>query len=117
HAAASRHLPSPRLEPTPPPPLCARSGGFSLHAAVAVHENDREGLERLARYCARPALSPARLSFTDDGRVRYKMKRTLSDGRDEVVLKPRDFLVRLCALIPPTRFHMIRYFGSFAPNA
>ena len=26
------------------------SDGFSLHADVAVHENDREGLERLCRY-------------------------------------------------------------------
>lgn len=116
HAAASRRLQSPRVEP-PPPPLCARSGGFSLHAAIAVHENDREGLERLARYCARPALSPSRLSFTDDGLVRYEMKRTFANGQSEVLLEPRDFLVRLCALIPPTRFHMIRYYGAFGPSA
>ena len=27
-----------------PPPLCARTDGFSLHAATSVHENDRAGL-------------------------------------------------------------------------
>ena len=45
------------------------------------------------------------------------MKRTFSDRRSEVVLDPRDFLIRLCARIPPTRFHRVRYFGAFAPCA
>ncbi|MSP63418.1 MAG: hypothetical protein EXR72_24360, partial [Myxococcales bacterium] len=44
HAAAARRVPGPAVAATPPPPLCARKDGFSLHAAVAVHENDREGL-------------------------------------------------------------------------
>jgi putative transposase len=67
--AASRSLRHGGSEAPPPPPLCARSEGFSLHAGIAIHENDREGLERLARYCARPALSLERLSLGDDGRV------------------------------------------------
>jgi hypothetical protein len=29
-------------------------GGFSLDAAVRLDADDREGLERLLRYCARP---------------------------------------------------------------
>jgi hypothetical protein len=115
--AASRPLGGSYALPPPPPPLCARLEGFSLHAAVAIHENDREGLERLARYCARPALSVDRLSVTEDGRVRYRMKRTFSDGRSEVVLAPHDFLVRLCALVPPPRVHLVRYFGAFGPHA
>ena len=35
-------------------PRTARHEGFSLHADVAVHENDRQGLERLCRYGLRP---------------------------------------------------------------
>ena len=31
--------------------------GFSLDASVRVETNDRQGLERLLRYCARPALA------------------------------------------------------------
>ena len=46
---AARPLASHRTEPPPPPPLCARLDGFSLHAARAVHEHDRQGLEQLAR--------------------------------------------------------------------
>jgi hypothetical protein len=30
-------------------------GGFSLDATVRIAANDRRGLERLLRYCARPA--------------------------------------------------------------
>jgi hypothetical protein len=99
------------------PPLCARQDGFSLHAATAVHANDREGLERLARYCARPALSLDRLSLDEDGRVRYRMKRRFSDGTADVVLPPREFLLRLCALVPQPQSHQVRYHGMFAPNA
>jgi hypothetical protein len=114
---ASRPLSSGRFEPPPLPPLCARMEGYSLHAGIAIHENDRQGLERLARYCARPALSQQRLSREADGRVRYRMKRTFSDGRSEVLLSGQDFLIRLCALIPPPRVHVVRYFGAFAPRA
>jgi hypothetical protein len=32
-------------------------GGFSIHAGVTVHAADKNGRERLIRYCARPALS------------------------------------------------------------
>jgi hypothetical protein len=34
----------------------AHNGGFSLDAAVRIEGGDREGLERLLRYCARPPL-------------------------------------------------------------
>jgi hypothetical protein len=34
-----------------------------------------------------------------------------------VVLDPLDFIARLCALIPPPRFHMLRYHGVLAALA
>ena len=46
---AARPLASSSSEIPPPPPLCARLEGFSLHAARTVHQNDRQGLEQLAR--------------------------------------------------------------------
>ena len=45
------------------------------------------------------------------------MKRIFSDGRSEVILPAQDFLLRLCALIPPPRANLIRYFGAFGPRA
>ncbi len=34
------------------------AGGFSVDASVPVEAQDRDGLERLLRYCARPAFAP-----------------------------------------------------------
>jgi len=33
-------------------------GGFSVDAQVRLEAHERDGLERLLRYCARPALVP-----------------------------------------------------------
>ena len=103
------------LEPLPP--RCARKDGFSLHAGAAVHENDREGLERLCRYGLRPPLALGRLTEAPDGSLRYAMKRRFADGRHVLCFTPRDLLLRLCALVPPRRFHMTRYAGLFAAHA
>ncbi len=80
------------------PARCARQDGYSLHAGRRVHENDRVGLEELARYGLRPALSQERLREAEDGTVLYEMKRQFSDGRRTLRLTPRELLLRLCAL-------------------
>ena len=98
-----------------PPPRTANVRGFSLHADREVHENDRLALEHLSRYGLRPPLALDRLDRLPDGRVRYRMKRTFSDGTREVVLAPEAFLARLAALVPPPRVHLVRYHGVFAP--
>jgi hypothetical protein len=90
---------------------------FSLHAGRFVHANDREGLERLCSYALRPPLAQGRLSLTDDGQVLYRMKRTFSDGTSAITFSPRDFVARLCALVPPPRFHQVKYSGIFAAHA
>lgn len=100
-----------------PRALCARLDGFSLDAQVRIHENDREGLERLCQYVLRPPLAVPRLTLLDDGNVRYRMKRTLFDGTREILLSRHQLLARLCALIPPPRRHTISYFGALAANA
>ena len=48
--------------------------GFSLHAGVAARAHERDKLERLCRYIARPAVSAKRLSMTRNGQVRYELK-------------------------------------------
>ena len=49
--------------------LCAQVEGYNLQAATRVRANDREGLERMARYLARPPIATHRLSQLDDGRL------------------------------------------------
>jgi hypothetical protein len=61
-----------RSEPFVKGPLCADVDGFSLNAAVRVPAFDREQLERLCRYAARPAIAEQRLSVRADGNVVYE---------------------------------------------
>lgn len=100
-----------------PKRLTAFLEGFSLHAGVHLHENDRRGLEQLCRYGARGALALSRLSELDDGRYAYRMKRPLPDGRTHLVLDGVGLLKKLAPLIPPPRFHLLRFHGVFAPNS
>jgi hypothetical protein len=90
--------------------------GFSLHAGTRVHENDREGLERLCRYAARPPLALDRLSRSSDGRLVYRMKRA-RDGVLDLVLTPEELMKKLATLVPPPRAHGVRYHGVYAPNS
>jgi len=88
--------------------------GFSLHAAVHLHTNDREGLAHLCGYGARPPFSQERLSELPDGRLSYRLKRPLGDGQT-LLLQPTELLRRLATLVPPPRAHLVRYHGVFAP--
>lgn len=97
--------------------LHAQIDGVDVHAERAVDGRDRAQLERLCRYLARPPLALDRLERHDDARVRYRFKRAWKDGTHAVVLEPLDLLTRLCALVPPPRFHMLRYHGVLASNS
>jgi hypothetical protein len=51
--------------------------GFSLHAQVHVAAHDRERLEHLFRYVARP-IATERLSLSAQGQVVYELRRPLA---------------------------------------
>ncbi|MBK9029889.1 MAG: transposase [Myxococcales bacterium] len=62
----------------PPPPakrLTANVDDFTLHADTAVAADDRDGLERLARYGARPPFAQRRRRLTPSGQVAYRLRR------------------------------------------
>jgi hypothetical protein len=107
------------LMPPPPPAkrLTASVDDFTLHADTAVAAHDRDGLERLARYGARPPFAHRRLHLTPSGQVAYRLRRPWFTGQTELVLSPVAFLRRLAALIPPPRQNQTRYHGVFAANA
>ena len=93
-------------------------GGFSLHARVQIAANDRKGLERLFRYCARPIVAGERLSWLEkDERLIYRLSKPQHNGQTELRLTPMEFLDRMVLLIPPPRCHRHRYHGVLAPNA
>lgn len=91
--------------------------GFSLHAGVAAKAHQRNKLERLCRYIARPAVSEKRLSLTPNGNVRYQLKTPYRDGTTHVIFEPLDFIARLAALVPRPRVNLTRFQGVFAPNS
>ena len=93
------------------------SGGFSLDGSVRIAAWDRGGLEGLARYCARPSFSSARLELLDKDLLVYRLRKPLADGRSCITLKPLELLDRLAALIPPPRQHHVRYYGVLAPHS
>ena len=69
--------------------------GFSLHAGVATKAHERDKLERLCRYIARPAVATKRLSMTRNGAVRYELKTPYIDGTTHVLFEPLDFMYRM----------------------
>ena len=95
----------------------AEFGGVNIHADVAIGGRDRQRLEHVLRYMARPPLALDRLSLRDNGQVAYRFKRAWRDGTHAVVLSPEDFIARLCALVPPPRFHLMRYLGVLAGHS
>ena len=98
-------------------PWAAEVQGFNVHAGVVIHKGDREGLERLCRYGARPALSLERLSILPDGRVAYALRKPRKNGATHLVLSPVQFLARIAALVPPPRFPLVRFAGVLAPKS
>ncbi|MBK7642132.1 MAG: transposase [Planctomycetes bacterium] len=89
-----------------PGELCCDIEQFSLHAKVRIEAQDREGLERLCRYIARPPIKVERLSLAPDGRVIYGLRRHWRDGTSAIAFEPLDFIARLAALVPRPRAHL-----------
>jgi hypothetical protein len=103
--------------PIPQGQRCASVAGVSIHANVAVPARDRRRLERLCRYGARPPVATERLSRLEDGRLLYRLKHRWRDGTTHVVFTPQELVEKLAALVPPPRFHLVRYHGVLGPCA
>ena len=95
---------------------CASLGGFSLHANTSVQAEEKDRLEKLCRYVARPPIAEMRLSESSDGGIIYHFKRQWNDGTQAVYFTPLEFIEKLVALIPPPRIHLTRFHGVLAPH-
>ena len=84
-----------RWEPLLKGPLCAVMDGFSLHAGAWVSARDREKLEKVCRYAARPAVAESRLVELSDGRIGYSLKKRWRDGTTAVVMTKEVLMKRL----------------------
>jgi len=101
------------------------SGGFSIDAPVRIEGDDRAGVERLLRYCARPPFALERLHAlggtpslaSPEARLLYRFPKPTPDGRTEILISPLQLLERLARFVPPPRVHRHRYHGVLAPHA
>lgn len=96
---------------------CADVAGFNVHASVRVRANDRDGLERLVKYLARPPIASDRLSELPDGRLALAFKHPWRNGTTHVVFTPHELIEKLIPLIPRPRAHLVRYHGILGPAA
>ena len=96
--------------------LSVGRGGFTLHAATRAGAMDERGRgrEALLRYVLRPPIAQERVTPGPEGLVRVALKKRFSDGTFAVDLDPLSLLTRLCASVPPPRFHTVRYVGVLA---
>src|SRR5881296_4231100 len=104
-------------EPEPSPRRCANVAGFSVHANVSLPAHRRQKLENLCRYMLRPPLAVERLERLSGGRLAYRMKTPWRDGTTHVIMSDGELVEKLAALVPPPRFHLVRYFGILASAA
>jgi hypothetical protein len=102
-----------------PPGLrfAAAHEGFDLHAGVRIAAGDDLGRERLCRYGARPALALDRLRRLPDGRIAYRVKYARAGAAKHRIMTAIELLARLCAIIPPPRFPLVRFHGVLAPRS
>ena len=87
-----------------------------LHAATTVDGRDRQQLERLSRNLLRPPFANDAVQALEGGRVRVHFKAPWRRGIAHADMDADKFLARLCALVPPPGFHMVRYFGVLASH-
>jgi hypothetical protein len=107
----------PRLSRNKDSRWAADHDGFSLHAGVAFGALDRNGREKLVRYCLRPAISNERISVLRDGSIAYKLKHHVRGGNTHRVMRPLEMMARLAAIVPPPRLPLVRYHGCLAPSS
>src|SRR5262245_6872846 len=94
---------------------CAQVEGFNVQAATRIGANDRDGLERMCRYLARPPIANERLARLEDGRLELTLKRPWRDGTTALRFTPHELIERLVSQVPRPRRHLTRYHGVLAP--
>ena len=57
----------------------------------------------------RPPIASERLSWTEDGRLRYRLKRPNAYGRSAVEYGPLDFVAKLLPVLPRPRLNVFAF--------
>ena len=76
--------------------------------------DERDRIERLARYLTRPPLPVAAVARDIDGRVRVTTPPDPRTGATVLHLDPIEWVHRICSQIPDARLHLTRAYGAYA---
>ena len=96
--------------------LAYENSGFSLDAKVKIPAFDKDALERLIRYCARPPFKSENIRFNGQW-IRYTLPKPCHTGKTSIQLEPVEFIERISCFIPYPRRHRRHYHGVFAPSS
>ena len=96
--------------------LAYENSGFSLNANVKIESFDKDGLERLIRYCARPPFASENLRWSGKLLI-YRFPKPSHTGKTYIQLDPLDFIDRISKFIPYPRRHRHHFHGAFAPSS
>ena len=88
--------------------------GFSVFAGPPISPEDRQQLEQLARYIARPPVAMEAIRKLDDGRLSVTTPPHPHTGASTIILDPLDWIHAVTSHIPDRGQHGTRYYGIYA---
>jgi Putative transposase len=88
--------------------------GFSVFAGEILSAEDRQELEQVARYIARPAIGMDKIRRHKDGHLEIKTPPDPRTGASIVRMDPLDFIHAVTAHIPDRGRHQVRYYGALS---
>lgn len=88
--------------------------GFSVFAGPAISPDDKDRLERMARYVTRPPLAIGSVSLTPDGQVLIRTPTDPRTGEESKLLDPLEWVHSITSQIPDARQHLTRAYGAYA---
>ena len=92
-----------------------RHSGFGVHRGKRIGSDDREGLERVARYIVRNSFSLEKITYNEQtGSIIYRSKKNYNTKRNFEVFSAEDFIGAITQHIPDKFFQNIRYYGWYS---
>jgi hypothetical protein len=97
-----------------------KHSGFNVHRSRRIQPDEREDLERVARYIIRNPFSTEKMEFkppnavNKDGTVIYRSGMNPKIHRNFQIFTPCDFIAAITQHIPDKSFQLVRYYGWYS---
>ena len=97
-----------------------KHSGFNVHRSRRIMPDEREDLERVARYIIRNPFSTEKMEFKPpnavnrDGTVIYRSGMNPKIHRNFQIFTPCDFIAAITQHIPDKSFQLVRYYGWYS---